>query len=372
MDFVNKSGVKPGWTMGFDRDGRELLIVAVKATFVIPDRPNDEPKFADEQVPLVKADTFTGEPGYSAPIYESDYAHRKPNCDVLLNGRAYAPQGKKAERFPVSLRVGTMEKSFDVVGNRQWKRGILLVDSTYPEPFTLMPISYDNAFGGVDRSQDDPLKHRWYPSNHAGVGYHEYLDEEFVDGKPLPNTEETGRKVTHPQGKYRPMSFGPTGRAWQPRPLFAGTYDQEWLDNQAPFWPDNFDYRYFQAAPADQQMPYPRGGEEVVLTGLTPQGLTRFRLPRWEEPVVMVPADGRPFEVDTVIDTVFIEPDLKRLTLTRRAALPMRRSCFDINQTVIGMTLSQVRRRRGGGKKRYANLDEMIRAQARAGGRRGS
>ena len=80
-----------------------------------------------------------------------------------------------------------------------------------------MPISYNNAFGGVDRSHEDPAKHRWYPTNHAGVGYHENTGAKYLDGKPLPNTEETGKKVTTPQGKYRPMAFGPIGRAWQPR-----------------------------------------------------------------------------------------------------------------------------------------------------------
>ena len=102
MDFVNKTGVQPGWTMGFERDGRELLIVAVKATFVIPESPDVEPRLAEEQVPLVKADTFTGEPGYSAPVYESDYAHRKPRCDVLLNGCAYARTGKRCSRHGFS------------------------------------------------------------------------------------------------------------------------------------------------------------------------------------------------------------------------------------------------------------------------------
>ena len=122
-----------------------------------------------------------------------------------------------------------------MVGNRQWKRGILLVDSTYPEPFTVMPISYDNAFGGIDHSQEDPLEHRWFATNHVGVG-HEYLDGEFIDGKPLPNTGRNRSAGDYPQGKYRPMSFGPIG-PWQPRPLYAGTYDQGWLETRPPSGP---------------------------------------------------------------------------------------------------------------------------------------
>ena len=68
----------------------------------------------------------------------------------------------------VSLKVGTMSKSFDVVGNRVWQAGLLYPVASRPEPFTVMPISYDNAFGGVDRTHEDAAKHRWYPSNHAG------------------------------------------------------------------------------------------------------------------------------------------------------------------------------------------------------------
>jgi hypothetical protein len=363
MDFVNKTKLKAGWTMGFDRDGRELVIVAVKATFKIPE-PGQEPVLGEEQVPLTEADVFTGEPGFSAPLYESDYAHRKPKCDVLLNGSAYAPGGKPAQRVRVTLQVGPASKSFDVVGNRVWQAGLLYFAASNPEPFTVMPISYNNAFGGVDRSQEDPAKHRWYPLNHAGVGYHEYTSAKYMDGKPLPNTEEPGHPITNPKGKYRPMAFGPVGRSSQPRAKYAGTYDQKWIDEQAPFWPDDFDYRYFQAAPEDQQIPYPAGGEEVVLTNLTPQGVTRFRLPKMRIPVVVVPAEGRERQLGTMIDTVLIEPDKERFMLTWRATAPMKRSCFDIIQIIVGERLRIVRRARIVRlKKRYPNLAEMIKAE---------
>jgi hypothetical protein len=163
MDFVNKTKMKAGWTMGFDRDGRELVIIAVKATFTNP-LPGQEAKLAEEQAPLVEADVFTGEPGFSAPLYECDYAHRKPRCDVLLNGSAYAPAGNPTERTTVLLQIGSLTKSFEVVGNRVWQAGALYIAVSKPEPFTVMPISYNNAWGGVDRSQEDPAKHHFIPS----------------------------------------------------------------------------------------------------------------------------------------------------------------------------------------------------------------
>src|SRR5262249_10572610 len=156
---LNATGMQAGYTMGMQPDGRELLVVVVKGTFTIPDDPTQEPRLAEKQVPLVEADVFTGEPGLSAPLYEIDFAPRKPRCDVLLNGSAYAPGGKPTSRVTVSLQVGSLRKSFDVVGHRSWKTGILMIGSTEPEPFSVMPISYNNAFGGVDRSQENPAKH---------------------------------------------------------------------------------------------------------------------------------------------------------------------------------------------------------------------
>ena len=81
------------------------------------------------------------------------------------------------------------------------------------------------------------------------------------------------------------MSLGPIGRGWEPRYKFAGTYDQNWIDNVFPFLPSDFKDAYYQAAPLDQQIDYLRGGEEVVLQNLTPEGYTRFQIPQVQVPV---------------------------------------------------------------------------------------
>jgi hypothetical protein len=226
MKLLNATKMQAGYTMGLQPDGRELLVVVVKGTFTIP-APGKEPKLANEQAPLITADVFTGEPGLSAPLYESDYPPRKPRCDVMLNGSAYAPGGKPTDRVTVSLRVGSLTKSFDVVGNRVWKAGALYMTSTAPEPFTVMPISYNNAFGGVDKAEEDPQKWRYYVPNPAGVGYHENTAGKFLDGKPLPNTEERGGKISNPKGSYRWRSgrwagVGNPDRSWRARMTRTG------------------------------------------------------------------------------------------------------------------------------------------------------
>lgn len=359
MDFVNETRVAAAWTMGFERDGRELMVVVIKATFGFP-KDGAEPQLAEEQTELTEADEFTGEPGLSAPLFETDYAHRKPCCDVLVNGSAYVPAGKRpARQIGVGISVGTLVKSFLVKGNRKWKNGLVATSATTPEPFEKIPISYDNAFGGVDDSRGSTKIKSFLP-NPIGRGYSHFKDR--LDGKPLPNTEEFGKPVEDPSGPYRPMALGPVGRNWQPRASLAGTYDGKWLDSRAPFWPDDFDYRYFQSAPADQQIPYPAGGETVVLKNLTPDGDVRFTLPRLSMPVLVIPHQGADHQVDAVIDTILIEPDLARFSLTWRVSLPMRRNCFDIKQVIAGeMPKSWHRARRNGHKTHYKSLADLPR-----------
>ena len=334
MDLLNSTGMLAGYTMGMKPDGREMLVVAIKGTFTIP-KPGEEPQLAEQQIPLIMADTFTGEPGYSAPLYEVDYAPIRHRCDVLLNGSAYAPQGRPVRMVQVGLRLGSFIKTFNVVGERYWNAGITITPGL-PAEFTVMPITYDNAFGGLDNFHQDKNKHSAYMLNPVGKGYHQRLASELVDGTLMPNTEEVNRPIQTPNDNYKPMAFGPIGRGWSQRLQYAGTYDQDWIDNTFPFLPADFNEAYYQAAPADQQIPYPKGGEEVVLINLSPEGRIAFKLPSIEVPVVFFPKKGRKEETLAVIDTLIMEPDLRRFTLTWRINRPLRRNIFEVTQILVG------------------------------------
>jgi hypothetical protein len=283
---------------------------------------------------------------------------------VLLNGSAYAPGGRPTDRVTVALRVGSVHKSFDVVGNRVWQAGAFTIGPSQPQPFTKMPVSYDRAFGGIDKAKGEPDTHRWYQPNPAGVGWHEYLDTKFLDGTPLPNTEETGHPVKKPNGTYRPMAFGPVGRSWPPRPKWAGTYDQKWLDDVSPFLPQDFDERYFQAAPEDQQTDHLKGGEEVELVNLTPRGRTTFRLPRLPVPVEFTLRDATRQEMSPVIDTLIIEPDQTRFCVVWRTKLSLRRNIFEAAGILVGRMSPGWYRARAGGKRHYRSLGEWLTRKA--------
>jgi hypothetical protein len=360
MRFTNVSGAPANWTMGFRRDGRELLVVMAKVTYVLP-LSGQEASPAPEQVPLVQADVFTGQPGLSSPLYESDYAHSKPGCDVLLIGSAYAPRAQEATRVVVGIKVGSVAKTFAVVGPRVWQKGPLGITPSTPRAFQSLPITYDCAFGGTDRTHQDRGQTRTFVSNPVGAGYYHYTDD--IDGKPMPNTEQVDRPVTEPNGKYLPMALSPIGRNWAPRSGFAGTYDKDWIENTAPLWPADFDERYFQAAPQDQIVPHPQGGEPVVLGKLTPDGYRAFQLPVRRMPVTFIPHKGRDATRQGVLDTIVFEPDREIFTLTWRVTLPLGKSVFDVKETVVGeMPAAWHRARRSPGKPYYRSLGEAVAA----------
>jgi hypothetical protein len=363
MKFTNVSGCEAGWMSGYEPDGREMLIVIVKASYRMPGN-GEQPEPAAEPVPLVQEDKFTGAPGFSAPQYETDYSHRKPHCDVIVVGSAYAPSGKSAKRVPVRIRVADMDKQFVVVGNRVWIKRLSGVSISDPRRFTSTPITYDVAFGGTDRTLEGSKGQVFtYTANPVGRGY--WHDTRDIDGKPLPNTESADAPVVDPHGSYEPMSFSPVGRNWSARARHAGTYDTAWLENEAPFWPKDFDYRYFQAAPEDQWIRHPGGGEVVALQNLTPDGDRRFRLPSRRMPVTFLPYRGRDVTREAVVDTIVLEPDQERFTLTWRTSLALGKSLFDVKEAIAGEMPAGWHRARRGDKTYYPSLGALVAARRR-------
>lgn len=168
------------------------------------------------------------------------------------------------------------------------------------------------------------------------------------------------------------MAFGAIGRSWQLHIAWGGTYDQHWLDHHAPFLPPDFDTRYFQSSPEDQQIDPPRGGEDVALLHLTPQGRTMFKLPaELGMPVLFVGRDGQATEVPPVVDTLLLEPDEGRFMLVWRAALALRRNVREIVQVQVGKSRERLLAQRAHaerlrGKQQFASLAEAVAWAAQA------
>jgi hypothetical protein len=347
--ILNQTGFPAEFTSGMDVAGREYLSLVVKGTYAFPDTDRDAPAKAAEQRPLVKADECTGAPGFSATLWETDFAFRKTMCDVVAQGAAYAPGDRPAERVRVGLRVGDWVKQFDVVGAREWRVLGPAVTATRPLPFRRMPFSYDTAFGGVDALDPDDDLPAVYEDNPVGTGFAAVRNQSRLSGLPLPNTEEVGQEVLSPYGSYRPMALGPVGRGWPERRRYAGTYDDHWKDNVFPFLPADFDERYYQMAPADQQIPPPAPGTPVIAVGLTPRGREAFRLPDTALPLRVFRGREVAFDGQPLPDTLAFDTEARQFMLTWRISVPMKRIITEFTEAWIGPpTEAMLRARREG------------------------
>ena len=153
MELLNNTGMLTGYTLGMDPDGRECLVVVVKGTFAIPRDKTQKAELIEDQCPIVEADSFVGEPGFSSPLFESDYAPVKHKCDVTLVGSAYAPGGRAVDMVRVGFTVGQLSKELHVLGDRHWTAGLSEYVPSQAVPFERRAFSYDIAFGGVDNFQ---------------------------------------------------------------------------------------------------------------------------------------------------------------------------------------------------------------------------
>jgi hypothetical protein len=186
-----------------------------------------------------------------------------------------------------------------------------------------------------------------------------------VDGKPMPRTEVSEDPVVAPNGQYRPMALGPTGRSWEPRFRYGGTYDQQWLENVFPFLPSDFDEAYYQASPEDQQTDHLQGGEEVVLRHLGPVAQCAFRLPTVTVPLHFFRKGGGRMDLTGVADTLVLEPDDARFTITWRAHLPLKKNIFEVAQALVGQMSRGWWRARKLGKTYHSSLATAVRDRPR-------
>ena len=76
MELVNATRMTAGYNMGLEPSGRELLVIVIKGTFVLP-KSGEPVRLHEEQQPLILADTFTADPGFSAPVHEVDNGGRE-------------------------------------------------------------------------------------------------------------------------------------------------------------------------------------------------------------------------------------------------------------------------------------------------------
>ncbi len=316
-----------------DEEGRPLLVPVVKATYVI--HPREGLALAEKPIPVNAAGQFRGDPDKSSYKYEPECVFIKLATDVVLIGHAHAPRPGSTE-VNVSLRVGPLEKTVRVVGDRTWVKGLLGASASEPKPFERIPLIWERAYGGWDRSHPEPAKHAFEPRNPVGTGIklkHGNLEQ----ATPPPNLEDPRRPLKHYGDTPPPAGFGFTGPSWQPRAAFAGTYNDAWMKERMPLLPKDFDRRFFNAAaPGLIASGYLKGNEMVTVENASPGARISFSLPGVPAPQCLVTRAGQPDQqLQTQLDTVIINLDDKLLLLLWRANTVLRNGPHDVRSIKV-------------------------------------
>ena len=308
-----------------NRDAIDTLYVILRATLVL--RP--KLALAPEQLPVSLADEYYGDPTDSSLKGVSEIHIGKPGTDVLLIGRAWGPQGQAVHETLVRVLAAERQKSIRVIGDRVWQSDGA---PTAPEPFEAMPLVWERAFGGAHPLGEDMLAEERNP---IGVGFAGKRSAEELAGQPVPNLETPGQPLVRQGQIHTPACFAPTAPHWLPRRAFAGTYDEVWQRKRAPYLPTDFDPRFLQcAAPELAFDRYLRGGEPIEIHGASPEGPIAFPIPAANLRVGVRVAGG--LEHPPVnLETVLLEPDDNRVSLTWRAALPCDRKVLKVEKVTV-------------------------------------
>ncbi|KFE70466.1 DUF2169 family type VI secretion system accessory protein [Hyalangium minutum] len=280
MDIVKDTGMELGYLVWQVRPPRPSLTVVAKATFALT--PDGLCALAEPQHPVSGPVFYEDDPQRSMRL-DTDLAVWKTRGECFLAGTCYPPGGKPAATSAVAFQVGKVSKALAVFGDRAWtSMGVL----SAPKPFTAMPLCYERSFGGpgVDAN---PL------------------------GSAVPNIEDPRDLITSPRSRPKPVGAFPIPPDWKSRLKRAGRYDKKWLATRWPYFPEDFDGSFFNAAPEDQWIEgFWKGDEELVLQNLHPRhAVLRTRLPGLRARVFLMEKGTGFREVPLRLDTITVDAD---------------------------------------------------------------
>lgn len=325
------------------------------------------------QVPLVE------EPRYDEQravlVHDVDVLLNRRKADVVIDGHVYPPAGRTP--FDFGVQVGKLLRLARAFGPRRVApdpaKGRLRFST--PEPIEKIPLGWESAYGGVDLAAradigdpfEEPLRAAGvqpdprfglfaYPRNPVGRGYLIEPSPAAFEACHLPLIEDPDSYVT-PDNLVRqdfvrwPEGPAVAGYGWLsygyfPRSALMGApplvYDGARIAparfmeikrgdlHDAAVLPDRplaerLGIGVAQAAAVGMRADRVLPGDVVALHGLHPRELRwSFKIPA-ESPQMHVRFVGeKPTPLPApLIRTVFIEPDLDRLTLVWTAELPL-------------------------------------------------
>lgn len=332
MKISNFSSHVVGHNVGRTANGDEQWQIFVKEVYSIG---NDGQLNALDDTPeLIAEDVFTGSGAVGGLKVAPETSPPKRRVDVYLCGSVKLQEPRSA--VDCSIVVGAqLRKVVRIWGKRIWVRSGNKLIASRPEAFLNMPLGWEAAFGGIHSKDPKMLDMR----NPVGTGWYEPQDAE---GLPLPNFEEPDVPAAL-GAQAQPVGFGAIAPHWAGRAKYAGTYDQQWQEQRAPLPPSDFDARFHNVAPEDQQLEHYPAGELVTLINMTAKGTESFVLPEFTFPVIFVDA-GYLVEREATPDTILIDLDERQVTVRAAVEYVPRRNVLDVAAVFVGAMSPEIRK----------------------------
>jgi uncharacterized protein YjbI with pentapeptide repeats len=294
MELVTLAPLALGAIPWRDGAGALQLTVVAKATFELRHR---EPARLIEPYALFEDLHYEENEGRSLRV-ASDHAPRKANVDVLVTGAVYSPVGERVQRRTVRFAIVAghtrlIDKQILAIGWRERDESGAVGTAA---PFAYLPLRYELAYGGAT-SRSNPI----------GVG------ADAVDPRQP--------SLVHPDNPQLVAGLGPVPPSWWWRTRALGGAEPPVFGQGVPTLPASLDFAYFNAAPPDQQIPRLLGDETVLMTGLHPT-MSEVSLPLpGRRAHAVLDLQGVRRDVPLVLDTLWIDGDTNRCTLTWRGAM---------------------------------------------------
>ncbi|WP_437894241.1 DUF2169 domain-containing protein [Sorangium sp. So ce124] len=269
--------------------GRHYITVIAKASFAFA---TDAVMWRTDPQEILPAEVHHGKNPARSVRWSGDLAPYLGRADVVFTGDAHAPRGTEVQSLPVRLAVYS-------AGGWVLDKRLLVRDKG---PFRQIPLVYERAVGGAN-------------------GWENPFDGEPMDGP---------ASILDLQDPTRPAGFAPLARTSPVRRRLLGSTPRKALDGPNADIPAGFDWSYFQAAPADQRIPFLQGDEWIVLEHVNPAApRLQMRLPgargvariQGLDASASAAADGELLELNA--DTLRIDGVEQRCTVVWRRVFPV-------------------------------------------------
>ncbi|MER2494643.1 DUF2169 domain-containing protein [Vibrio neptunius] len=304
-----------------DQNGHEVWVIAAKRQWQLNEGSWQEVP-AEE---IYDDPVYLGEAGMSAMKVDHEFPVSKQNTDVLVYGKARAYAKRPVTYHECRILIDShIDKTIAVHGERKWVEHGGTVTVSHPTAYVEAEIDYSKALGGDER-------------NRVGCGVAKSSAE--LMAMPVPSVFYPNEEWAPNTKNLRVAGLGPIPPFFTQRVKYAGTFDDAWQEHRRPLLPEDFNPKFYQSAPEDQQCNgFLEGGERLMMSGFSHDDVLAFRIPA-EKYVAVADFGEEKLSAAMAMYTLFVDTEEQRLTISYNASFP----CQGKEHLLVSSTISKAR-----------------------------